>query len=76
MQNNTLYTYGRAEAGTRPGVGTRKTPKYLSASESEECGHGEGGGVYATLMQSDTLKPYGVLEEGEGDRYCYRYTHT
>ena len=31
---------------TRPvGVELRKKPKDLSASESEECGHGEGGGV-------------------------------
>ena len=30
-------------------------PRNLSVSESEECGHGEGVGVYPTLLQSDTL---------------------
>ena len=30
-------------------------PRTLSASESEERRHGEGVGVYATLLQSDTL---------------------
>ena len=41
-----------------------KKPKDLSARESEERGHGEGGGGYvtsATLIQSDTL-----FGEGEG----------
>ena len=32
-----------------------KKPKDLSSSEGEECEHGEGVGVYATLTQSDTL---------------------
>ena len=40
--------------GTRPGQ-TRKEPKDLIAREREERGRGEGGGVYATLLQSDTL---------------------
>ena len=30
-------------------------PRNLSAHESEECEHGEGVGVYATLLQSDTV---------------------
>ncbi len=30
-------------------------PRNLSAGEREECGHGEGVGVYSTLLQSDTL---------------------
>ena len=30
-------------------------PRNLSAHEREECEHGKGGGVYATLLQSDTL---------------------
>ncbi len=34
-------------------------PRNLSASESEDSGHGEGVGVYGTLVQSDTLKTYG-----------------
>ncbi len=32
------------------GVGLRKKPKHLSASEREERGHGEGVGVHVTLM--------------------------
>jgi hypothetical protein len=27
-------------------------------SEREEIGHGEGVGVYATLLQSDTVQPH------------------
>ena len=41
-----------------------KKPKDLSASEGEERGHGEGGGVYATLLQSDTVQPYGRTKAG------------
>ena len=29
-------------------------PRNLSAHESEECEHGEGVGVYGTLLQSDS----------------------
>jgi hypothetical protein len=36
--------------GTRPGQ-TRKKPKDLSASEREERGRGEGGGLYAVYMR-------------------------
>ncbi len=40
------------KGGTRPvGVGVRKKPKDLSGSDREECGHGEGVGVYTTLLQ-------------------------
>ena len=39
-------------------------PYVTDASESEERGHGEGGGVYDTLMVSDTLHPDGLTEEG------------
>ena len=46
------------------GVELRKKTKDLSASEREERGHGEGGGVYATLLQSDTVQPYGRAKEG------------
>ena len=47
------YPYGRAKSVTRSvGVGFRKKPKDLSPHESDECGHGKGGGVYTTL-QSD-----------------------
>ena len=42
----------------------RKKPKDLSPSESEECGHGEGGGVYDTLLQADTVQSYGHTKEG------------
>ena len=47
--------------GTRPGR-TYKKPKDLSACESEESGRGEGGGVYDTLMESDTVEPSGRTE--------------
>ncbi len=43
--------------GTRSGR-TRKKPKDLSSCESEECGRGEGGGGYATLMESDVVIYY------------------
>ena len=39
-------------------------PRNLSAHESEECEHGEGVGVYATLLQSDTVQPYGRAKAG------------
>ncbi len=35
-------------------VGLCKKPKDLSASEREECEHGEGRDVYGTLSQTDT----------------------
>jgi hypothetical protein len=38
----------------------------LSACESEERGYGEGGDVYATLMESDTVEPSGRAEGGIG----------
>ena len=34
-------------------------PKDLTEFESEECGRGEGGGVYVNLMESDTVEPSG-----------------
>ncbi len=37
------------DGGTRPGQ-TRKTPKDLSAHESEERGRGESVGLYAVYM--------------------------
>ena len=55
-QSDTVQSYGHSITGTRPvGVELRKKPKDLIAHESEERGHGEGGGVYATLLQSDTM---------------------
>jgi hypothetical protein len=66
--SDTLKEYGRAKAGTRTGgVELRKKPKDLRASEREsweEREHGEGGDVYATLLQSDTVKPYGRAKTG------------
>ena len=46
------------------GLGCAKKPKDLSASEREERGRGEGVGVYATLMQSDIVQPYGRAKAG------------
>ena len=50
------------------GVGLRKKPKDLSASESEECGHWEGRDVYAnltsSLLRSDTVQAYGRAKGG------------
>ena len=42
----------------------RKKPKDLSASEREEGGNGEGVGVYYTLLESDTVHPYGRTKVG------------
>jgi hypothetical protein len=39
-----------------------KKPKDLSVCESEERGCGEGGGVYVTLMESDTVESSGRTE--------------
>ena len=44
----------------------RKKPKDLSVCESEERGCGEGGGVYATLMESDVVDPSGRADEALG----------
>ena len=41
---NVSHTLGYMDA-RRPGQ-TRKKPKDLSAYDREECGRGEGGGVY------------------------------
>ena len=41
------------------GVGLHKKPKDLSVSEREVCEQGEGVGVNDTLLQSDTVHPYG-----------------
>ncbi len=45
------------------GVGLSTKQKDLSASEREERGHGKGVGVYATLLQSDTVQPYVGLQK-------------
>jgi hypothetical protein len=46
-----LESYGHTEVG----VGLPQKPKNLSTYERVECGHGESGGVYVTLLQSKTL---------------------
>ena len=61
LNSDTVQPYGRTKADTRPeGVGLRKKPKDLCISEREDRDHGKGGDVYATLLQSDTLKSNGV----------------
>ncbi len=45
---SSIVCHGHA-GGTRP-VQTRKTPKDLSAHESEERGRGESVGLYAVYM--------------------------
>ena len=49
--------------GTKSGVWLFNKPTDLSTCVSEECGHGKGGVVYATLV-SDTLYPNGRTETG------------
>ena len=34
-------------------------------TSSQECGLGEGGGVYVTLLQSDTVHAYGHVKGEE-----------
>ena len=41
-------------------------PWNLSVHKSEECGHGKGVGVYVTLLQSDTVQPYGHVKANCG----------
>ena len=54
----------RGRKDTRP----TKKPKDLSGCESEEFGYGEGECVYVTLIQSDTVQPYGHGEGGTSPR--------
>jgi hypothetical protein len=43
LQSDTVQEYGLSKGDTSPvGVGLRKKPKDLSASEREDRGHGEG----------------------------------
>ena len=44
------------------GLVCEKKPKDLSTSEREECEYGEVRDVYATLLQSDTVQPYGHVK--------------
>ena len=46
------------------GVGLRKKPKDLSIHEREDHEHGEGRDVFTTLLQSDTVQPYGRAKSG------------
>ncbi len=57
-----LVGRGNNQRTSRPGR-TWKKPKDLSVCESEEGGCGEGGGVYVTLMESDTVESGGRAEE-------------
>ena len=44
LQSDTVQSYGHSKTDTRPvGVGLRKKPMDLSASEREKIGHGEVG---------------------------------
>ena len=45
-------------------VGLYKKPKNLSASEKEDREYGNGVGVYATLLQTDTVQSYGDAKVG------------
>ena len=56
-----LSPIGHTEGDTRPGR-TRKKPKDLSPCESDDRGCGVGGGVFATLMQSDAVEPSGLAQ--------------
>ncbi len=56
LQSDTVQPYGRAkQKQTRDlcGLSCAKKPKDVIPSEREQCGHGKGVGVHATLMQSD-----------------------
>ena len=54
LLSNTLTPNGLTGPDTSPGVWFRNKPTDLSVCVSEECGHGEGGVEYVTLL-SDTL---------------------
>ena len=57
LQSDTVQSYGLVKTGTSPvGVGLRKKPKDLIASDVEERGHWKGVGLHVTLFQSDILQ--------------------
>ncbi len=59
--------------GTRPGQ-TRKTPKNLSAHESEECGCEESVGLYPVCVSEEGGDGEGVdLETSSLSSYTLRY---
>ena len=53
VRSQIQYTIGigHSETVTRPDGRTLKKSKDLSVCECKECGHGEGGGVHATLIE-------------------------
>ena len=60
IQSDTVHPYGHTKADTRPVVvDLRKKPKDLSASEREECGHGEG--VSTEDVRESTLCTHDVV---------------
>jgi hypothetical protein len=51
LLSDALLPNGRAGTGTRPGIWWRNKPKDPSVCVRAERGHGEGGGVNATLLK-------------------------
>ena len=50
LMSDTIKPNGRTGTDTRPGVWLPNKPTDLSACVIEECGHGEGGVPYVTLL--------------------------
>jgi hypothetical protein len=64
IPENVSSLWSRKSSTSPPGVRLRKKPKDLSTSERDERGYGKGVGEYPTLLQSDTVHPYGPVGVG------------